>query len=416
MPTTPDDWLTGLLVDTWWFALTKRLPDDMFASLAKRRVAQGFTAVQLVVGIPPEVGPENENAASSVGFPWRLSGTFNEAYLAFARQRIEQLNQLGLRVIVYGAWGHQIEWLGQAGMIAWWQKLVATLDDLDVIYCLTGESNIWASGEAHHLLPDKSTADFPTSQLREFVGRLPYRLQDWLIRGVGALKRPFQQQKLRQRRQLWSGVLAELSRLTEQPIIVHTLPSEVSDAVVGNPNLLAAITTQTGHSETMRSQLWQRPLAYEGQPFINLEPWYEGILGGFGPEDQLYAYWVSMLAGCQSYCYGAHGIWNVGDGRFLAQWGTQTVDQALALDTPRLLGLSHQTFFAARQVNGRIFCEANGDQLITIGQKGPDWLIQYFPDVVQARAIPEGRVWLPLSGIWRETRPQSGQIVIFQTI
>ena len=152
--------LSGLLADTWWFGLTSRLSDSDFKMLAARRAAQGFSAIQLVVGIPPEVGPANENAESPVGFPWTLDGQLNEAYLQFARDRILHLNTLGLTTVVYGAWGHQIAWLGQEMMSAWWHKIIETLDDLKVIYCLCGESNLWIGQEAvsytHLTLPTKA--------------------------------------------------------------------------------------------------------------------------------------------------------------------------------------------------------------------------------------------------------------------
>ncbi|MBK8899812.1 MAG: DUF4038 domain-containing protein [Anaerolineaceae bacterium] len=413
--TTPDNPLNGFLADTWWFALTRRLPDEAFAALVEKRVKQGFTAVQLVVGIPPEVGPEHESASSPVGFPWTLTGEFNEAYLAFARQRIGYLNAHGLRVIVYGAWGHQIEWLGREQMTGWWRKIIATVDDLDVVYCLTGESNIWLWGEAQHLLPDKTTTGYSVNRLKQLVGHLPYRVQGWLIEWRRKTQRPYLEQKLNQRRQLWSQVLEGIITETNHPFIVHTLPHEVSSEVVTRPELLAAVTTQTGHSETTRHLLWQRPLAHQGRPFINLEPWYEGINGQFGPADQLFAYWVSMLAGAQSYCYGAHGIWNVGDGRFLAHWGGQTFADAAALDTPRLLGLSHQRFLEARRENGRPFTEVHHNQLITIGQTWDDGLIQFFPDVAQAKTVPQGQIWLPRRGCWTEALPSSGQVVVFKT-
>lgn len=412
--TTPDP-LNGLLVDTWWFALTRRLPDKAFVELVEKRVQQGFTAVQLVVGIPPEVGPEHESAASPVGFPWTLAGTFNEAYLAFARQRIAYLNAQGLRVIVYGAWGHQIEWLGQERMTDWWRRIITALDDLDVVYCLTGESNIWLWGEAQNLLPDKTTTGFPVNRLKELVGLLPYRVQGWLINWRQKMKRPYLEQKLAERRRRWSQVLADITTETSRPFIVHTLPHEVSHEVVDKPELLAAITTQTGHSEAARHLLWQRPLAHQGRPFINLEPWYEGINGQFGSEDQLFAYWVTMLAGAQSYCYGAHGMWNVGDRQFLAHWGSQTFAEAYALDTPRLIGLSHHRFLEARRENGRPFTEVHHNQLITIGQTWDDGLIQFFPDVAQAKSVPQGRIWLPPQGCWAEELPPAGQVVIIKT-
>ena len=32
-------------------------------------------------------------------------------------------------------------------MKAWWSEIVKNFDDLDVMYCLTGESNIWIEEE-----------------------------------------------------------------------------------------------------------------------------------------------------------------------------------------------------------------------------------------------------------------------------
>jgi hypothetical protein len=48
--------IAGFLADTWWFGLSKRLSGKHFEDLAILRAEQGFSAVQLVVGVPPEVG------------------------------------------------------------------------------------------------------------------------------------------------------------------------------------------------------------------------------------------------------------------------------------------------------------------------------------------------------------------------
>src|SRR5262245_47254333 len=112
--------LPCFLADTWWFALTSRLPDDRFAELARLRAAQGFTAVQLVVGIPPEVGPGNASAAGEAGPAWFPGGRANRAYLDRAREKIQYLNSVGLTAVVYGCWGHQLAWLGVPGATAWW--------------------------------------------------------------------------------------------------------------------------------------------------------------------------------------------------------------------------------------------------------------------------------------------------------
>jgi len=398
--------IAGFLADTWWFGLSQRLPEKDFKNLAALRAAQGFSAIQLVVGVPPEVGPENENAKSLKGFPWTLDGNLNQEYLKLARQRTKYLNNLGFVVIAYGAWGHQIEWLGKEKMADWWLEIIKALDDLNVIYCLCGESNLWV-GEASRLLPDKSTDHLVSRQVLPMVPPT--------VKGaVRRLKKQLLKHQLEKRRQAWSFVLEKISSKTVQPIIIHPTAEETGYEAVSNPELLSANTAQTGHDAGSRNRLWQLPLALlkhdrTQRGFVNLEPWYEGIKNQFWTQDQMFSYWVTMLAGAMSYCYGAHGIWNVGDGQFLAHWGKQTFAQALALDTPRLLGLSHKQYLQRRDPKGETFYRTE-KELITIGRNK---VAQFFPDVARADRVPAGKIWLPLSGTFTETLPPKGQVVIF---
>ncbi len=144
---------------------------------------------------------------------------------------------------------------------------------------------------------------------------------------------------------------------------------------------------------------------------MNLEPWYEGITGRFGPADQLYAYWATMLAGASGYCYGAQGIWNVGDGRFLSHWGGQTFDEALTLDTPRLIGRSHQLWMAW-DMPSEPFYETRDGRLTVIGRRSANREIRFYPRIEEATGVPEGRFWLPLAGDFTATRPNSGPVVV----
>jgi hypothetical protein len=366
-----------------------------------------------VVGIPPEVGPENENARSQAGFPWALNGDLNRQYLELARHRIEYLNKLGLVVIVYGAWGHQIEWLGKERMVEWWLAVVETLDLLDVVYCLCGESDLWV-GEASNLLPAKSTDDLLSSQA---VPWLPARLRGHAARAARSLREVLYEKQYQRRRQEWGFVLDRLAHETDKPVFVHPTADKLSYETVSNPGLLAADTVQTGHDEVTRNRLWQLPLALleqggTGRPFINLEPWYEGIRDQFWVEDQMFSYWVSMLAGAASYCYGAHGIWNVGDGRFLAHWGKQTFAEACALDTPRLLGLSHRQYMQSGVSEGQPFIHVEREDLICIGRRGGGRSVRFYPDIAKAEHVPTGNVWLPLEGVFSEALPPSGQVVV----
>lgn len=405
--------VAGFLADTWWFGLASRLSERDFEGLAALRTAQGFSAVQLVVGVPPEVGPENENAQSQAGSPWTLDGHFNQRYLSLARDRIQYLNDLGLLVVVYGAWGHQIEWLGKERMTNWWLQIIGALDDLNVIYCLCGESNLWI-GAASRLLPDKSTADLVTGSLWP---ALPPRLRTLSIQTGQRLRKRWQRRQREERRAAWSCVLETVAQRTNKPILVHPTADETGYQAVSNPELLATNTAQTGHDASARNRLWQLPLALlKNDPahkgYINLEPWYEGIRNQFWAADQTFAYWVTMLAGAKSYCYGAQGIWNVGDGEFLAHWGKQTFDQAFALDTPRLLGLSHQQYLSWSDARGEAFYQTAGQKLITIGRKTEKQAVQFFPDVALARRVPDGQIWLPTEGTFTEKLPLQGQVVI----
>lgn len=402
------------LCDTWWYGLTQRIDDHKFEQLAKLRADQGFTTVQMVVGIPPEVGPENPNASSKVGPAWNLRGEFNQDYLKHARERVEDLNSLGLSAILYGAWGQQIEWLGEKQMKAWWSEIVKNFDDLDVMYCLTGESDIWV-GEEKKLLPDKSTGELNTVRLMPFLHpRLVYMGK----RLINMISQPLYEGRKTERHDKWSRVLSHVSSQTDKPIFVHVLPNMTSEEAINNPHLLDAITVQTGHSENTRRLLWELPLESQREkpdkPFVNLEPWYEGITGRFGTEDQIYAYWASMMSGAYAYCYGAHGVWNAGDGKFLAHWGKQTISGAMKLKTPQLLGLSHK-FFIERDFMSysEVEVEEKDSEMIKITRSNSQGnMVTYLPDLGLVRNLPEGDIFLPTRGSYAKDLPKDGQAVI----
>ena len=139
----------------------------------------------------------------------------------------------------------------------------------------------------------------------------------------------------------------EVKKITELPVICHTTPNMDSWAISRD---FSAITVQTGHSEHSRSYLWMLPMKYSfcKKPFINLEPWYEGINNSFFESDQIFAFWASMLSGASAYCYGSHGIWNVGDGNFLAHWGRRTFQEAKKSSVPLKIGKSNKLFLCAK--------------------------------------------------------------------
>lgn len=411
--------LDDLLVDTWWYALSIRMSKNDFENLAHIRIKQGFSAIQLVVGVPPEIGPENENANSIFGAPWDLNGNLNDMYLDLAFDRIKFLNDVGLTVIIYGAWGQQIKWLGEKKMIEWWGKIVDKMDNLKVVYCLTGEVDLLI-GEELLLLPDKTSFDLNRNKI---LYRFPKKILVLFLKivykiGLRKIKiSMFYKKKYLMRRKEWSSVLGFLAKKTTKPLIVHTT-IETGYNSVDNPELLSANTVQTGHSQESKDRLWKWPIEIlqTSTRYINLEPWYEGICDNFKENDQLFAYWVSMLSGATSYCYGAHGIWNVGDGVFLSHWGKQSFGEAINLDTPRLIGLSHKQFLKKKNQLFKTICTVNNGKLISIARIGCNDKIIFFPDISIAQIIPSGAIWLPLKGEFVEILPKNGQVVVFSKL
>lgn len=402
--------LQGLLADTWWYAMTARLGDEEFKNLVDMRVNQGFNAAQVVVGIPPETTPENPSAASPFGAAWTRQGVFNERYLLHARERIKTMNRAGLVAIVYGAWGPQINWLGVERMTDWWKAIIDHTADLEVIYCLTGESNLNAGFNDLGLfrtIPGIIKFSESISSRWNVLNRLAARIQ----------RSP---KFLRERKRAWSRVLDSIAVLTEKPFIIHPLPRDMGFECVDHSHLLAANTAQTGHSSESRSRLYRLPLAHSAmndgaaRGFINLEPWYEGIRGMFYGKDQLFAYWSSMLAGAISFCYGAHGIWNIGDGEFLNHWGNQTFSTALALDTPRLLGISHGFFKPYIGQPAKVNILEEKGTLLFIERRFFQGSITFVPEAALVSDHPDGTYWLPMKGVFTENYPARGQVVIIQ--
>lgn len=390
--------------------MTARLGDEEFLGLVDRRVKQGFNAAQVVIGIPPETTPENPQAASPYGPAWTRDGVFNTRYLLHARERIRTMNQAGLVAIVYGAWGPQINWLGVERMTDWWRSIIDHTSDLEVIYCLTGESNLQT--EFSDLALFKNIPGL-TKFTESFSSRWNtlYRLATRTQRLPNIL---------RERRRAWSQVLESIAALTNKPFIIHPLPHDMGFECVDNSHLLATNTAQTGHSPESRSRLYRLPLAHSAindpaaRGFINLEPWYEGILGMFYGEDQLFAYWSSMLAGAISFCYGAQGIWNVGDGKFMNHWGNQTFTAALALDTPRLLGVSHRLFKPYLGQPAKVNILEENETLLSIERRFTRGSITFVPEAARVTDHPVGAYWLPMKGVFTEIYPSRGQVVIIQ--
>src|SRR5207245_1678073 len=75
---TPFFWLG----DTWWMGLCERLSwPNGFQSLVADRLQKGFTVVQIVAGLYPDMPPNDARGANEAGFPWESDySSINPAY------------------------------------------------------------------------------------------------------------------------------------------------------------------------------------------------------------------------------------------------------------------------------------------------------------------------------------------------
>ena len=69
--------IPNFFADTCWYAMTKRMKEEMFESYIQKRKKQGFTAIQISIGIPPEVNTKNKDAESEKGIAWEENGKIN---------------------------------------------------------------------------------------------------------------------------------------------------------------------------------------------------------------------------------------------------------------------------------------------------------------------------------------------------
>ena len=269
---TPFFWLG----DTWWMGLCKRLrwPDD-FETLTADRVQKGFTVVQIVAGLYPDMEPYDPRGANEAGYPWEPDfARINPAYFDMADVRIQYLADHGLAACVVGFWGYFIPRMGMAKVKQHWRYLVARWGAYPVFWCLAGE------------------------------GTMPYYLSKTKEQDAETQKQG----------------LTELARYVRtidahhHPITIH--PSSSARLCVTDPSLLDFDMLQTGHNDRQSVpntiEKVQASLAASPQmPVLIGEVCYEGIQEASRQEVQRFMFWSAILSGNGGHTYGANGIWQV---------------------------------------------------------------------------------------------------------
>lgn len=305
---TPFFWLG----DTWWMGLCKRLSwPDGFQTLTADRVRKGFTMVQIVAGLYPDMPWLDERGANEEGFPWDKEFTrINPAYFDMADVRIQHLADHGLAACIVGFWGYFIPLMGLEKAKKHWRNLVARWSAYPVVWCLAGE------------------------------GTMPYYLSKTQEQDAEVQKHG----------------LTELARYVRSidphhhPITIH--PSNAARACVDDPSVLDFDMLQTGHSdrasapntiETINRELAATPR----MPVLIGEVDYEGIQEASRQEVQRFMFWSALLSGTAGHTYGANGIWQVntrekpyGLSPHGHSWGGPAWDIAAALPGSGQLGMA----------------------------------------------------------------------------
>ncbi len=301
------------LGDTWWLGLTHRLgwPGD-FQALVKDRQAKGFTVVQLVAGLYPDMAAFDARGASDAGFPWEENFTsINPAFFDEADTRIAHLVDSGICPCILGTWGYYLQWMGPEKMKQHWRYVMARWGAYPVVWVAAGEQMMpW------YLSENKATE------------------ARWL-------------------KQSWSEVIRYMRGINGFNRLITTHPQQSGRSCVDDPHLLDFEMQQTGHGSDTARQAEQATLGWQAQPVmpvISGESRYEAL--EISPEvttqDARQAFWAHLLnSGCAGHTYGANGVWQVnrendpfGDSPGGSTWGSIPWRQAMLLPGSSQLALA----------------------------------------------------------------------------
>jgi hypothetical protein len=304
---TPFFWLA----DTWWMGLCQRMrwPED-FQALAADRTAKGFSVVQIIAGLYPDMPPFDARGRNEAGYPWENGyARINPAYFDRADLRIQHLVSCGLVPCIVGCWGYFLPLMGKARIQQHWRNLIARWGAYPVVWCLAGE------------------------------GTMPYYLSTTPKEDTAAQKHG------------WTKV-ARYVRATDpyhRTITIH--PSSTARDSVEDASVLDFDMLQTGHGD--RTSLPNTVNRVVGSlqrepkmPVLVGEVCYEGIMEASRQEVQRLMFWTAVLSGAAGHTYGANGIWQVntaerpfGPSPHGRNWGTTPWDVAAQLPGSKMLGV-----------------------------------------------------------------------------
>ncbi len=319
---TPFFWLG----DTWWMGFCKRLkwPQD-FRELTADRVAKGFSLIQIVAGLYPDMPPFDERGANEAGFPWETDfSRINPAYFDLVDLKVNYLVEAGLVPCMVGFWGYFLDFAGAEVLKKHWKYLIARYGAYPVVWCAAGEA----------LLPYYQSEEF--AQLLATPD-----MNTWLPA---------------EKRAAWSDMMRMIKTTDpyQHPLTIHPIIHGTDQ--VDDPSTMDFDWLQTGHGgyqslastiNTLEDALGREPK----MPVLVSEVCYEGILEGSREEVQRFLFWTCLLSGAAGHTYGANGIWQVntpeqphGASPHGIAWGNIPWQDAYKLPGSRQIGLAKRVF------------------------------------------------------------------------
>jgi Protein of unknown function (DUF4038) len=312
------------LADTWWDALTNRVTVAELADLAALRAEQGFSVIQLVAGLYPEMEPFGAAAAAASGWAWEPGfAAPNEAWFDEADQKLQVILEHQLVPCIVGAWGFYLQHMPVEGMMRHWRELIARWAAYPVVWCLAGE-----------------VTGLDPAQVEEAAGRLAgqvnpavfVRVAGRAIRntarslGRGRVSGFPDSRSITNLLGLRDAVTHQVARWREvaafirhtdpfgRPMTVHPQPAWPPYEVFEDHTLFDFWMLQTGHSgfHTIGpsvQQLEHARAVIPRKPVLVAEVCYEGILGSSWHEIQRFLFWSHLLSGAAGHTYGAQGLW-----------------------------------------------------------------------------------------------------------
>jgi hypothetical protein len=305
---TPFFWLA----DTWWMGLCQRMrwPED-FQALAADRTAKGFSVVQIIAGLYPDMPPFDERGRNEAGYPWEENyARINPAYFDRADLRIQHLVSRGLAPCIVGCWGYFLPLMGKARIQQHWRNLIARWGAYPVVWCLAGE------------------------------GTMPYYLSTTPKEDSASQK------------QGWTEVARYVREMDPYHRMITIHPSSTARDSVEDASVLDFDMLQTGHGDRASlpntvNRVVESLQREPKMPVLVGEVCYEGIMEASRQEVQRLMFWTAVLSGAAGHTYGANGIWqvNTADRPFGASphgrnWGTTPWDVAAQLPGSKMLGVA----------------------------------------------------------------------------